>query len=90
MADKNNISKIKDALAKNILVIGLNRLVKLIKLGKISDVYYSGSLPGTYINELQHYKSLSNFNMEEIPLSNIEFGTICKKQFFVSVVGIKK
>ena len=90
MAEKNYISKIKDALAQNNLVIGLNRLLKLIKLGKISDVYYSGSLPVMHINELQHYKSLSNFNMEEIPLTNTEFGTICKKQFFISIAGIKK
>ncbi|RLG14805.1 MAG: hypothetical protein DRN66_00985 [Candidatus Nanohalarchaeota archaeon] len=91
MADKTYISKIKQALSSNHIVIGLNRVMKLIKTGKLSDVYYYNSCPSTVVDELAYYRSLSSsLNLEQIPISNIEFGTMCKKQFMVSVVGIMK
>ena len=91
MADKTHISKIKQALSGNQIVIGLNRVIKLIKTGKLSDVYYCNTCPGTVVDELAYCRSLSDtLNLEQIPISNIEFGTMCKKQFMVSVVGIMK
>ena len=91
MAEKKYISQIKQALTDNKVIIGLNRVLKSIKLGGVSDVYYCNNCPKEVISELGYYKKLStSLNIEPIPLSNTEFGTMCKKQFFISVVGIRK
>ncbi|MCK5039534.1 MAG: ribosomal L7Ae/L30e/S12e/Gadd45 family protein [Candidatus Aenigmarchaeota archaeon] len=91
MADEKYTSKIKQALAENQVIIGLNKVLMSIKLGGLSDVYYCSNCPKEAVDELNYYKKLSSsLNIESIPLSNSEFGTMCKKQFFISVVGIKK
>ena len=91
ISDKKYITKIKEALSSNQIVIGLNNVMKLIKTGQLSEVYYCKNCPDKVINELSYYRSLSNsFKLEEIPLSSIEFGIMCKKQFMISIIGIIK
>ncbi|RDD52691.1 50S ribosomal protein L30 [Nanoarchaeota archaeon NZ13-N] len=72
------------------IVLGSKRTIKYLKLGKISKVYVANNVPEEVLEDLKYYASLSNIEVKETNLSNVEIGIVLKKPFKVSVIGILK
>ncbi|OYT34089.1 MAG: hypothetical protein B6U87_02595 [Candidatus Aenigmarchaeota archaeon ex4484_52] len=80
---------IKKAITEKKIIFGTKQILKRIKTGQISNVYYCNQCQENIIDELKYYYDFANFKLEKINISNSELGTICKKPFFISIVGIK-
>ncbi|MBD3248677.1 50S ribosomal protein L30 [Candidatus Woesearchaeota archaeon] len=86
----SNIDDIKKALKEEKAVIGTDRVMKKIKLGKISKVFLTSNVPEEVKEDIDHYSELSKAEVVGLDMPNDELGTICKKPFSISILGILK
>ena len=90
MAEKDNISEIKKLLAAGQLIIGFDRTAKLLRRGKIAKVFFSNNCAPTLKHDLKYYCELGKITCTELDKNSEELGTICKKPFPISVIGVSK
>lgn len=84
------ISEIKENLKTKRLVLGTDLTIKHLKRGSVAKVFLSSNCPETAKQDIDHYSGITKLPVENLPVPNSELGTICKKPFPVSVVGLLK
>lgn len=87
MADA--ISEIKKGIKEKKVVIGTEQAIKQLKLGKLQKVFLTSNCPQSVRKDIAHYSKLSSCKTEVLSVPNDELGVVCKKQFSISVLGIK-
>ncbi len=87
-SDKN-IAEIRKLLKQKNIIIGTEKTLKNLKLGKISKVYLSSNCQEKTINIIKHYSKLSKASLIRLKYPNDELGILCKKPFSISVLGVK-
>jgi len=75
--------------AKNV-VIGTEKTIKSLKLGKVDKVILSSNCADRVVNDINYYAELSKAETIRVRYPNDELGVICKKPFSVSVLSILK
>lgn len=70
--------------------VGTTQTIKGLKAGKISRVLLASNCPADVKGDIKHYAALSGAKVEEMEVPSDEMGILCKKQFKISVVGVKK
>ena len=85
---QKNVQELKQALDTDKVIIGTDRTIKSLKQGNIVRIYLSENVSNDIKDDLEHYAKLSDVEIIELPYPNDEFGTVCKKPFAISVVGI--
>ncbi|MFP4112304.1 MAG: ribosomal L7Ae/L30e/S12e/Gadd45 family protein [Candidatus Woesearchaeota archaeon] len=88
MADE--ITEIRNALGKDTLVIGNDRVLKLLKNDKLSKVLLSSNVSEEMETEINTYAKIANVPVVKLDIPNDEIKVMCKKQFLISVLGILK
>jgi large subunit ribosomal protein L30e len=84
------ISEIKNNLKNKRLVLGTGLTVKQLKRGNISKVFLSSNCPESVKKDVAHYSQVAGVEVEDLGIPNTELGTVCKKPFSVSIVGLIK
>ncbi len=84
------IIEIKNNLKNKRLVLGTDITMKELKRGSIAKVFLASNCPETVKKDVTHYSQIGNIAMEVLDMPNSDLGTICKKPFSVSVVGLLK
>ena len=79
---------IKKNLKTKKLVVGTKQTLKNLKLGKLEKVFVTANCPESVKKDVAHYSSLSGCEVQSLDIPNEELGTICKKQFAISVLGL--
>ena len=69
-------------------IVGTDRVLKALKDKKISKVYLARNCSGKLQEDIQYYAQLASVPVIMLGQSNEELGVFCKKNFFVSIVGI--
>ncbi|MFH1211771.1 MAG: ribosomal L7Ae/L30e/S12e/Gadd45 family protein [Candidatus Woesearchaeota archaeon] len=82
--------EIKALLKDKRLVYGTDRVVKLLRNGKVDKLFMASNVAPDVKDSLEHYAKLSDTKTEMLGFPNDELGTMCKKPFSVSVIGIQK
>ncbi len=90
MSQENYNETIKSQLKADLIVIGTEVTLKGIKTGKISRVYVSKNAPQAVRDDIKHYSDLEGTEIIDLEMFNDELGTLCKKHFPISVLGVKK
>ncbi|MBN2367550.1 ribosomal L7Ae/L30e/S12e/Gadd45 family protein [Candidatus Woesearchaeota archaeon] len=85
-----NIDEIKKDLKEDRLVIGTNKAVKSLRLGKLRKVYLTSNCPDDVKESVEKYSKLAKVEVVRLKLANDALGTVCKKPFSISVLGLKK
>jgi len=70
------------------VVIGLDRVMKAIKAKKLGKVFIASNCPQETIGDLQYYADLAGVEITQLELDNEELGVFCRKNFFISVLGV--
>ena len=86
----DNLVDIKKNLKTGKLVIGTERTLKSLELGKLSKVFASSKTPKNIIDDFEHYCNLSKTELVMLNVPNDELGIICKKPFSISIMGLLK
>ena len=81
---------IKKLIKTKNFVIGTERTIKNLKLGKVEKVIISSNCSEKVLNDLNYYASLNKTETIKVNYTNDELGVICKKPFFISVLSILK
>ncbi|MEM3374615.1 MAG: ribosomal L7Ae/L30e/S12e/Gadd45 family protein [Candidatus Woesearchaeota archaeon] len=85
----NELEELKKDMKKN-LIFGSDRVLKLIRQGKIEKVYFSSNTPENIKKDIEYYAKLSKIKTVYLNLPNDELGVFCKKPFSVAVIGLQK
>lgn len=81
------MEEIKKLLKEGKLIIGTNKIIKNLKLGKLKEVYLSSNCPRETIEDIKHYARLNKVKVNELSENNKQLGVVCRKPFSVSVLG---
>ena len=83
------IKEIKNALEKKVLVVGTDRVLKGLRDGSLKKVFISNNCKDSVKEDIKHYAGLQEIPVVYLKEPNDELGTICKKPFSISVLGLK-
>jgi len=82
--------KIRALLADDKLVIGTERTLKLLKLGKLKLIYLSANCADATKEDIMHYSKQTKTEVKELQYPSDELGVVCKKLYSISVIGVLK
>jgi len=89
VADKEIVA-IRKLLKGKGIIIGSEKTLKNLKLGKISKVYLSSNCPEKVKDSVEYYSKLSKASIVKLKYPNDELGVLCKKPFSISVLSVPK
>ncbi|MBN2111986.1 ribosomal L7Ae/L30e/S12e/Gadd45 family protein [Candidatus Woesearchaeota archaeon] len=72
------------------VVVGTDRVIKQMKLGKISKVFLTVNCPEDVKAEVGAFAKISKTEVVQLDIPNDELGVVCKKPFSISIAGIMK
>ena len=75
--------------AKNI-IIGTDKSIKALKLGRVDKVVLSSNCAESTVNDINYYAALGKAETIKVKYPNDELGVICKKPFSISVLSVLK
>ena len=78
---------LKKALQENKVIIGADKVLKKLRNGKLEKVYLSSNCPDNLKDDIKHLAKIHKIEVVESKEDNEQLGTICKKQFSISVLG---
>ncbi len=91
---KKKISKelvdLKQEVTSGKAVIGAKSVLKKLKEKKLNKIYLASNCPSDVKKDIEHYCALVKVPIVILEIDNEEVGILCKKHFFISVLGIKK
>ena len=87
---KINAAEIKKMIKSGNVVIGTERTIKSLKLGKVQKVLVSSNCPNSVENNINYYSGLSGAEVHKLEYPNDELSVICKKSFSISVLAFLK
>lgn len=71
-------------------MIGSKETLQLLRRGGVQRVLVTKNCPDRTLKSLEYYKSVQEFELVRMDVLSSELGAMCKKQFGISVVGVKK
>jgi len=81
------MEELKKALQENKVIIGTERVLKKLRIGKLQKVYLASNCPKNTREDIKHLAKLYNIQINEMKEDNEQLGIICKKPFSISVLG---
>ena len=93
MAKKKEINpeilSLKKDLAEEETLIGAKVVLKSLKKGIINKIYLTSNCPEAVREEVENCCKELNTTLVNLNLDNEQLGVVCKKSFFISVLGVK-
>lgn len=94
MAKKKEVSREIQELKKEVeegkTVIGTKVVLEGLRKGLLGKIYLSNNYPEKDKAELEAYAEMGKVPIVVLDISNDELGAVCKKYYFISVLGVKK
>lgn len=85
-----DINEIRKLLKQKNIIVGKERTLKNLKLGKIKKIYLSSNCSEELTKSIEHYSKLSKVAVVKLKYPNDELGVLCKKPFSISVLSVPK
>jgi len=83
------MSELKKIIKNGKYVIGYDRTMKNLGLGKVKTIFLAKNCPGKIKNKINSYKELDDkLEIVELDIDNKEVGILCKKSFNISVLSV--
>lgn len=77
---------LKEILKEKTLTLGTERTIKMIKQGKVKEIFMASNCPETTKKEIKYLAKIGNIKVVELKEANDEIGVICKKPFSIAVL----
>jgi len=90
MKKKLDSAEIKKMLKTGSVILGTEKTMKNLKLGKVQKVLISSNCPASVENSLNYYAGLTGAELHKLEFPNDELSVICKKPFSISVLAFLK
>jgi len=86
--EKKHLDEIKKLLDSDKLIIGQERTIKALKSGTVAKVFVAKNASDELKADVDQYGEKAE--VVHTDKTNEELGTICKKPFAISVLGVAK
>ena len=90
MAKKIDSAEIKKLMKSGNIIIGTEKTIKSLKLGRVQKVLLSANCPAQVEKDISYYAGLGGAEHHKLDYPNDELGGICKKPFSISVLALLK
>lgn len=84
------ILELRKLIKEKKMLVGTERTLKALKLGKLEKVFLSLNCPAGVKEDINHYSKLSKASISQLRYPNDELGVLCKKPHSISVLGLLK
>ena len=84
------ISEIKKSLGSEQLIIGAEECLKALRNGSLAKVFVSSNPKPSLGEDITRYAGIADVEVVGLDVTNEELGTVCKKPFPISVLGLRK
>jgi len=81
-----SLASLKKALKEKKVILGTERALKLMKNGKVTEVFVSSNCPKEIREQIEYYSGILGCKVNELDIPNTEMGAVCKKPFSVNVI----
>lgn len=85
-----SLVELRKALKEKKLKMGIKETLKLMKKGKVKEVFVSSNCQEDLLAQIKRYCKISGCKLHELKENNKELGVICKKPFSISVCCYEK
>jgi len=82
-----SIEALKKALKEGKGTYGIRETLKKIKQGKVTTVFLAKNCKDAVRERMHYYKKQGELTIVELEINGNEVGTLCKKQFSISVLS---
>ncbi len=82
------VAELQKLLANNKLVFGTQQTLKLLREGKAKKVFLMSNCKPSVKKDVEKYCGLNNVECVELSQTGEEAGTLCRKPFSISVIGV--
>jgi large subunit ribosomal protein L30e len=82
--------EIRKLLTSKKLIIGEDEVLKNARKGTLVKVYVASNAKALLLKDLDRYGAISGFDVMNTKVPNDELGTVCKKPYSISTIGILK
>jgi len=72
------------------LIVGSERTLKYLRLGKIKKVFVANNAPEALLEDIEYYAKLSDTEVSKLSINNEELGAVLGKPYNVAVVSLIK
>jgi len=84
----SDLDEIRKRVEAGDVTVGLKQTLLGLKQGTLAAVYVTSNCPSKFKGDLKH--NSGSVKIVELKETNEELGIICKKPYFISVVGLLK
>jgi large subunit ribosomal protein L30e len=84
------VEEIKKALVSGKIVIGSKLVLEHVKKGTLERAFISTNIEENLRQDLVHYATMTNIPVIMTNIPRDELGTLCKKPFAISALGVTK
>ncbi|MEK6900888.1 MAG: ribosomal L7Ae/L30e/S12e/Gadd45 family protein [Nanoarchaeota archaeon] len=82
------LKELKARVQEKKVIIGTEQVLKQLRAKKVHKIYLASNCPVQVKDDIMRYALLAGVPVTELPQTNEELGVFCKKNFFISVLGI--
>lgn len=82
------LKELKARIQEGKVIIGTEQVLKRLRAKTVQRVYLARNCPVLVKEDVMHYATLGSVPVTELDQTNEELGIFCKKNFFISVLGI--
>ena len=83
-------AEIKKIIKLGNVILGTEKAVKNLRLGKVEKIMVSANCPSRIEKDINYYAGLTGTEFHKLEFPNDELGVICKKPFSISVLAVVK
>jgi ribosomal protein L30E len=83
-----DIKELKNKLQEGKAIIGTESVIKKLKTDKLNKIYMTNNCSPKIKEDIDYYAKLANVTIISLNMDNEELGVLCKKNYFISVIGI--
>jgi len=81
---------IRKLLTTKKIILGEDEVLKHARNGTLAKVYYATNTNKVVVADLLKYSKLAGFEVLDTKVPNDDLGTVCKKPFSISTIGVLK
>jgi large subunit ribosomal protein L30e len=81
---------IRKAMTSGKAIVGSKQVIEHVKKGTLEKAFLASNIEPGLKDDLVHYAKISGVELVMTEIPRDEFGTLCKKPFPISVLGLAK
>ncbi|MDD3175258.1 MAG: ribosomal L7Ae/L30e/S12e/Gadd45 family protein [Candidatus Nanoarchaeia archaeon] len=84
------MEEIRKLLDSDKMIIGLKRTIKALRKSNVAKVFLAKDCPESFLEDIEYYGNFSEVQIEKLDIPCDELGSVCKKPFHITVIGVLK